>query len=60
MYNMLGQVTEILEEATLDPGSYTTEWNADTYPEATYVLKVMTEEACLVRKVISMTMRNLP
>jgi parallel beta-helix repeat protein len=54
VYDMLGKVIEYLDERTLDPGSYTLDWNAETHPDGTYLLKLTTEDSSTMKKVILM------
>lgn len=52
MYDMLGKIVEILDERTLDTGSYSKEWNAEVYPKATYLLKLTTDDASMIKRII--------
>jgi hypothetical protein len=52
VYDMLGKVVEYLDERTLDPGSYTLEWNAEIHPEGTYLLKLTTDDSSTMKRII--------
>jgi hypothetical protein len=52
VYDILGKLVEILDECNLDPGSYTTEWNAESHTKGTYILKLSTESSSLIKKII--------
>ncbi len=52
VYDMLGKVVEILDERTLNPGSYSAIWNAESYPEGSYILKLITNDASVNRKIM--------
>jgi hypothetical protein len=49
---MLGRTVDILEESTLNPGMYNNKWNADAYPEASYILKLSTESTSIMKRII--------
>jgi hypothetical protein len=52
VFDVLGKVIEILDEHVLNPGTYSTKWDASMHAEGTYFLKLTTEESSAMRKII--------
>lgn len=52
VYDLLGKIVEIVEEQTVDPGSHSVVWNAEGHPDATYILKISTDDASLMKRII--------
>ena len=52
VFDMLGKAVDILHEHTLDPGSYSIQWNAVPYPDGTYFLELKTEDSSVMRKIV--------
>ena len=52
VFDVLGKVIEILDEQVLNPGNYSTKWDASSQSEGTYFLKLTTEESSAMRKII--------
>ena len=52
VYDMLGKVVEILDEKTIDPGSYSVEWDASFYPAGAYIIKLQTNRSLLKERVL--------
>ncbi len=51
VYDMLGKVVKILDERTLDPGSYSLKWDADNHADGTYFLKLTTGRSSIMKKI---------
>jgi hypothetical protein len=52
VYDMLGKVVEYLDERTLDPGTYYSDWNPVQIPGGTYVLKMSSGTSTLMKKIV--------
>jgi hypothetical protein len=52
VYDLLGKMINVLDGRMLDPGTYSTTWDATRHEEGTYLLKLTTEKSTAVRKII--------
>lgn len=52
VYNLLGQQIITLHDGLLGPGIYTTEWNASSEPGGIYLVRMLTEQSAITRKVV--------
>ncbi len=52
IFDLLGNVIEILEERVLESGIYSTKWNPSSHVEGTYILKLTTESTTIMKKIV--------
>jgi hypothetical protein len=52
VYDMLGKMIDILDERTMDAGSYTIVWNAEHQAKGSYLLKMTSKKSSITKHLI--------